>query len=74
MIDILRAVCHCGHHRDTHFEKSGTCLGIGCDVGACTAYRSDRLPRVPAKPRVRHDAVWNPGTWSYDPCQCKECL
>jgi hypothetical protein len=50
-------VCHCGHAKDTHFEKDGQCLGLGCNrvvgdfestytVDVCGFYRSaDRKVR-----------------------------
>jgi hypothetical protein len=38
-----RELCHCGHHKDTHFDKKHCCLGMHCD---CAAYRdvNDPLP------------------------------
>ncbi len=40
-------ICRCGHDIDTHFEKSGACLGMLCND--CPCYRDpdepDTLPR-----------------------------
>jgi hypothetical protein len=38
-------VCHCGHHKTSHYEESGTCLGVLCD---CSRYtdRDDPKPQA----------------------------
>lgn len=51
-LDNLRHDCKCGHHRDTHFESKGACLGMRCD---CAIYRdvSDPTPdTVPPRPKT----------------------
>jgi hypothetical protein len=40
-------ICHCGHDKATHFEKTHTCLGTSCD---CTAYLDRDTPKPPKPP------------------------
>src|SRR5690242_19030989 len=58
-----RDVCKCGHARDTHFEKTGPCLGVACND--CQRYRDPDEPDGPAElaPRPNH-AGW---------CRCYAC-
>lgn len=69
----LRETCHCGHHKDTHFESAGACLGMRCDD--CLSYRDDARPDpktlVPRKPN--HPAKWRPRAGRYEDCGCYDC-
>jgi hypothetical protein len=53
-------LCHCGHDKSTHFEKTHTCLGMRCD---CTAYldrdRPKPAPPPPPKPAPHVDDGWD---------------
>ncbi len=46
--DTLRQMCRCSHHRATHFEGKGACLGMHCDD--CHEYRDDTKPVPPPAP------------------------
>lgn len=39
--------CHCGHDKDTHFEKSDKCLGMLCECPEYT-HEHEPLPRKTA--------------------------
>ena len=41
-VEIYRHTCHCGHDRDTHFERRHACLGMRCD---CDAYVNEHAPK-----------------------------
>lgn len=59
---MSRDTCHCGHHKDTHHEKFGTCLGVRCN---CPRYRDDAKSDVhDEKPREPPHASW---------CRCYDC-
>lgn len=39
----LRTVCKCGHEKDTHFDKTHSCLSSRCD---CKRYLNEDLAGV----------------------------
>lgn len=68
--ETLRQVCHCGHHRATHFENAGACLGLGCD-GICKHYRDDQKPDTKKLVKPNHSPRWRGGR--QEECQCYAC-
>lgn len=42
-----RQLCHCGHHKDSHYRSESTCLGMLCE---CKRYRDVDAPPDPPHP------------------------
>ena len=68
-------VCHCGHHKDSHYLGKHTCLGMLCD---CEKYihRDEPKPVKPVAPRKKPVDDWDlltptmiHPTW----CTCPVC-
>lgn len=74
-----REVCHCGHDIDTHFERTHSCLGMGCDD--CDRYRDENRPDPKKAPKLVHPDRWRDSFWlggkffpgKWEECGCYEC-
>ncbi len=65
MDPTVKTICHCGHDRDTHFERgAGDCLGVGCND--CPGYRDSLYPDTLIRPKAKPSThpAW---------CQCASC-
>lgn len=60
----LKDHCHCGHAKETHFEKKHTCLGIHCE---CRKYQLYSDPYVSERPTERNIPAAAPQYDPYDP-------
>lgn len=63
-------VCHCGHHRATHYQERRNCLGVLCD---CPRFadrlhedKPSRVPRRVVKRAVPEAPITTPDLWPDD--------
>lgn len=84
----LVQICHCGHDKDTHFERRHTCLGVHCECLAFVHRDDPDRPERTAKRNPRPDG-WDgvPDCAYPDPqdsivtplvhpswCMCGQCI
>jgi hypothetical protein len=71
----LKQLCKCGHHKDTHFEKEASCLGMHCE---CKRFVDETDEPVPSTQRT-HSWSWHVDPKKNKPhinmeCRCTLCL
>lgn len=65
----LKDHCHCGHAKETHFEKKHSCLGVYCECRKYQLYSDPYVNEPPTQRTMRvAEAVADPfDGWGYDP-------